>query len=93
MMVMKSRKNLLRITGYVILIISCLLFILIPVIPWLGFSVRQIAGITAGLVIAGEILFYLSLFILGRSFYDKIKNWLKFWKTKPKDTDITTDEL
>jgi hypothetical protein len=90
---MKARSGFLRITGYVILIISCLLFMLIPVVPWLGFSVRQIAGITARLIIAGEILFYLSLFILGRSFYEKIKNWLKFRKVKPKDTDITTGEF
>jgi hypothetical protein len=40
------------------------------------------------LIIAGEILFYLSLFILGRSFYEKIKSKLKFWKAKPGGTDL-----
>jgi hypothetical protein len=60
---------------------------MIPVIPWLGLSKIQIAGITTGLLITGEVLFYLSLFILGRSFYDKIKSKLKFWKTKPKESD------
>jgi hypothetical protein len=54
----------------------------------LGFSKVQIAGITTGLIIAGEILFYLSLFILGRSFYDKIKNKLKFWKKQPSDPTL-----
>jgi hypothetical protein len=70
--------------GYIILLISCLSFLMIPVVPWLGFSKIQIAGITTGLIIAGEILFYLSLIILGRSFYDKIKSKLKFWKRKPR---------
>jgi multisubunit Na+/H+ antiporter MnhE subunit len=61
---------------------------MILIVPWLGFSKIQIAGITTGLIIAGEILFYLSLFILGRSFYDKIKSKLKFRKVKTNDTDF-----
>jgi len=56
-------------------------------VPWFGFSKIQLAGITTGLLIVGEILFYLSLLILGRSFYDKIKSKLKFWKTKANDPD------
>jgi len=79
---LKKDNNLLKIIGFIILAISCILFILIPVVPWFDFSAGQIAGITAGLLIAGEILFYLSLFILGRSFYDKLKSKLKFWKSK-----------
>ena len=79
---MKKKSKLLRITGFVILAISCILFILIPVVPWFDFSAAQIAGISAGLLIAGEILFYLSLFILGREFYDKIKSRIKFWKPR-----------
>jgi len=55
---------------------------MIPVVPFLGFSGIKIAGITTGLIITGEVLFYLSLLILGRSFYDKIKSFLKFRKAK-----------
>ena len=79
--------------GYIALALCCLLFMLIPVVPWLGFSKIQIAGITTGLIIAGEILFYLSMFILGRSFFNKIKSKLKFRKRKeiipdpPEQTD------
>jgi multisubunit Na+/H+ antiporter MnhE subunit len=74
--------------GYILFLISCLSFLMILIVPWLGFSKIQIAGITTGLIITGEILFYLSLFILGRSFYDKIKSKLKFRKAKPIDTDL-----
>jgi hypothetical protein len=80
---------MVKIVGYIILAISCLSFIMILIVPWLGFSKIQIAGITTGLIITGEILFYLSLFILGRSFYDKIKSKLKFWKTKRNDFDLS----
>jgi hypothetical protein len=60
---------------------------MILIVPWFGFSKIQLAGITTGLIIVGEILFYLSLFILGKSFYEKIKSKLKFWKKKAKDTN------
>jgi hypothetical protein len=62
---------------------------MILIVPWLGFSKIQIAGITTGLIITGEILFYLSLFILGRSFYDKIKSKLKFWNKKKNDSNLS----
>jgi len=84
---MTSKAKILKTIGFVLLTISCLSFISILLIPWLGFSKVQIAGITTGLIIAGEVLFYLSMFILGRSFYDKIKNKLKFWKGKPKSAE------
>jgi len=88
---MKKRSELFKLAGYIILSISCLLFILIPVVPWFDLTGGQIAGITAGLLIAGEILFYLSLIILGRSFYQKIKNKLKFWKSKTDDPNPSAD--
>jgi hypothetical protein len=78
---------MVKTAGYIILIISCLSFLMILVVPWFGFSKIQLAGITTGLIIAGEILFYLSLFILGRSFYDKIKSKLKFRKPKAGNAD------
>jgi hypothetical protein len=78
---------MVKTVGYIILVISCLSFLMILIVPWFGFSKIQIAGITTGLIIVGEILFYLSLFILGRSFYDKIKSKLKFWKTKTNAPD------
>jgi hypothetical protein len=64
---------------------------MIPVVPWFDFSAGQIAGITTGLLIAGEIFFYLSLIILGRSFYNKIKAKLIFWKSKTNRPDISAE--
>ena len=75
---------MVKIAGYIILIISCLLFLAIPVVPFLGFSAAKIAGISTGLLIAGEITFYSSLIILGKAFYAKLKSKLLFWKKKNK---------
>ncbi|OFY69997.1 MAG: hypothetical protein A2Y71_12095 [Bacteroidetes bacterium RBG_13_42_15] len=88
---MKKKSELFKITGYIILSVSCILFILIPVVPWFDFSAGQIAGITAGLLIAGEILFYISLIIVGRSFFDKIKTRLKFRKSKTNGSNISAE--
>jgi hypothetical protein len=74
---------MIKITGFIILGVSCLLFIMIPVVPWFDLSKTQIAGIVTALIVTGEILFYLSLFILGKSFFEKIKARLKLRKAKP----------
>ena len=79
---------MLKTTGYILFLLSCLSFLGIFIIPWLGFSKIQIAGITTGLIIAGEILFYTSLIILGKSFWDKIKSKLIFWKAKTNDPNV-----
>ena len=74
---------MIKIIGYIILGISIVIWLLIPVVPFLGFSVGKAAGITTGLIIAGEITFYLSIFMIGKEFLVKIKNWFKRRKTKP----------
>jgi hypothetical protein len=82
---------MIKTIGYILLVVSSLSFLMILIVPWLGFSKIQIAGITTGLIITGEILFYLSLFILGRSFYEKIKGKLKFWRTKTRGPNLNVD--
>jgi hypothetical protein len=85
---MKNGK-MVKIIGYILLLLSCLIWGLIFIIPWFDFSKSQIAVITTVLIIAGEILFYVSMIILGKSFFDKIKNKLKFWRTKRNDTNLS----
>ena len=79
---------MLKIIGYILLGISILLFIAILIIPWLGFSKNQVAGLITGLFISAEVLFYLSIFILGKSLFSKIKNRLMFWKPKQSEPVI-----
>ena len=85
---MKKDSRIIRTLGFVILIVSCVLFLLIPVVPFLGFPAGRAAAIATGLLIAGEITFYLSLFILGRSFWDKIKSWFRLRRTKEEKSGI-----
>jgi hypothetical protein len=82
---------MLKITGYILLTISCISFLLILVIPWFDLTKGQIAGITTILIIIGEVLFYTSIFILGKTFYAKLKSKIKFWKPKPGVDNEKTD--
>jgi hypothetical protein len=78
-------KEWYKTTGYLIFILSCILWGMILIVPFLGVTRGQMAGITTGLIIAGEITFYLSIFILGKSFYAKIKSKLKFRRRKAEN--------
>jgi len=73
-----------KLIGYIILGLSIIIWLAIPVVPFLGFSVSKIAGITTGLIIAGEITFYLSIFLIGKEFLVKIKNKFKRRKNPPE---------
>lgn len=72
----------MRIIGYLLLAISAISFLMILVIPWFGYTKGQIAGLITGLIIVGEVAFYASMFILGKSFWEKIKAMFRFRKTK-----------
>ena len=76
-----------KLAGYIIFGISCLLWGLILVVPFMGFSGGKVAGITTGLVIAGEITFYLSIFLIGKEFLVKIKNKFRRKKDVPSEID------
>jgi hypothetical protein len=78
---------MVKTTGYIIFFLSCLLWALILVVPWMGFTKSQLAWILSSLVIAGEITFYLSVFLLGKTFIRKIRKWFSFRKTQaPQDS-------
>jgi hypothetical protein len=67
-------------TGYAVLILSCLIWGVIFIIPFLDLGGGKKAGIITGLIIAGEITFYLGIALLGKTIYEKLKSRLKFWK-------------
>ncbi len=68
--------------GFLLLIICCLSFRLILVVPWFVSSGGKMAGIITGLVVEGEITFYSGIALLGKEYYSKYKSKLMFWKKK-----------
>jgi hypothetical protein len=68
--------------GFLLLIICCLSFGMILIVPWFVSSGGEMAGIITGLVIVGEITFYSGIALLGKEYYSKYKSKLMFWKKK-----------
>lgn len=73
---------MVKLIGYIILGISLVFWGLILVVPFLGFSTGKIAAVTTGLIVGGEVTFYLSLFLIGKDFLVKIKNRFRVGKSK-----------
>ncbi|GAA3934238.1 transporter suffix domain-containing protein [Litoribacillus peritrichatus] len=59
--------------GYILLVLSFLLWFAIPVVPFMDLPTVQIVGVTTGLLISSEIIFYLALFLLGKEVWFKVK--------------------
>jgi hypothetical protein len=62
--------------GYSLFVLSFITWGAIAVVPFLDVSIGMATAYTTGLVIIGEIAFFLSMILLGKDFLMKIK---KFW--------------
>ena len=73
---------MIKTLGYILFAICTVSFLSILVVPLLGFTGKQVAKITVALVVIGEVTFYLSLLLLGKTFFEKIRSKLKFRKSR-----------
>ena len=55
------------------LVIACLSWIAILLLPFSGISLAADAAVTTGLIIAGEVTFFAGLALLGKEAWIKIK--------------------
>ena len=62
--------------GYSLFVLSFITWGAIAVVPFLDLSIGMATAYTTGLLIIGEIAFFLSMILLGKDFLMKIK---KFW--------------
>jgi hypothetical protein len=78
---------MIKTLGYTLLVLCCVAWLMIPVIPFLGFSKGMMAGIITGLIIFGEVTFYVSILLLGKTLYNKIREKLRFRRKKLEKDD------
>ena len=77
--------------GVVLFVISTITFALLLVVPILDVSFEAKAEIAFALVIVGEVLFWISAYLLGKEIYQKYKsylnpaNWFKKKENEPED--------
>jgi len=59
--------------GFILLTLSCLAWAAILALPLFDISVGEGAALTTGLIVVGEITFFLGVALLGREGWEKIK--------------------
>jgi hypothetical protein len=67
----------MKIIGYLLFALSCVLLCVIIALPFVLQDVKKSIGINTVLFILSEGFFALSLFILGKEFWQKIKLYFK----------------
>ena len=65
------------IVGYFLFVLSFVAWAAIALLPFFELSIAMASAITTGLIIAGEVAFYISIVLLGKEFLIKIKNYFK----------------
>jgi hypothetical protein len=59
--------------GYLFLILSFVPWGVVAILPFVDISKGQVAGITTALIIAGQVLFLISIALLGKDVWERIK--------------------
>ena len=59
--------------GYGMLVVACLAWGALLILPFLGVSLATAATFTTGLIITGEITFFIGIALLGKEAWQKIK--------------------
>jgi hypothetical protein len=84
---MKEFSTMKKKVGIAFIVLSFVLWILIPVIPFLSLSGAVKTAIVSGLFIGGEVFFWLGALLAGK---DIIKTFIqKYWRKKEKDDDVS----
>ena len=69
----KKTLSLTKALGFILIGLSALAWITVFIIPFLELEVLQIAGIIAALIIFAEICFFIAILLLGKPFWNKLK--------------------
>lgn len=62
-----------KILGWGMIVVSCLSWGATLILPFLGISLATAATFTTGLIITGELTFFLGIALLGKEAWKKIK--------------------
>ncbi len=62
-----------KVIGYFLFVLSFMAWAAIAILPFLNLSIEISAAITTALIVGGEIAFFLSIALLGKEFFGKVK--------------------
>lgn len=67
--------------GILFILLACMSWISIIVLPFLSFSLSMKATLIAGAVVLGEVFFWIGTILLGKEVISKYKSYLRGKKT------------
>lgn len=67
------QMTLKKVAGYILLALSCLAWAAIFALPLFEITVGEVAALTTGLIVVGEVSFFFGIALLGREAWEKIK--------------------
>jgi len=76
MSIKETLQPIIKPLGYGLIGLSTIAWTLVFVIPFLDYSVAEMAGIITVLIIIGEVAFYIAILLLGKPLWEKIKGYL-----------------
>ncbi len=62
--------------GVVLIIVSCLVWLAIVAVPLLPLTLAQKAAIVPGLLILGELFFWVGALLVGKEVAERYRHWL-----------------
>ncbi len=73
--------------GLILIILSCILFLTLPIIPFINIDSKTKLSITSIVFIIAEITFWTGGLLLGKELFSRYKTYLnpKVWFTKKGD--------
>lgn len=66
-----------KIAGYICLVLSFAVWVVIALLPFIDISKGEVAAATTFLIISGEVLFLVSIALLGKEAWEHIKSIFK----------------
>ncbi len=86
-MVVKEKSKARIVSGYILLALSVLAWIAVPTVPFLASGLSEGATFVTGLIIVGEVTFFLALLVLGKDLVRKLKKLLSKLGKELKNPD------
>jgi hypothetical protein len=68
-----------KIIGYILFGLSYIMWLVPVFVGFFNLPAKQVAIIITAAIVAGEVFFVLSILILGKEFWNKIKRFLKLY--------------
>ena len=66
-----------KIIGFVVLGFACIIWVITPLIGFFNLTTKQLSIYLPLLIVSGEVLFLITIALLGKEYWIKVKDFMK----------------